>query len=150
MPSVNYRGWTTLDEDDTRELSEYEAARADGLARRWSELNHQLEQESFERQARFEEDDYDQDAPGDEYPDRQWCETDEEYQAALKDWDEQYSENRRERRARRAEVEVEMEFCVERLGAMGLRLMREYEWLNEDEDYYRLAESGNFPSMLYA
>lgn len=63
MPTVNHRGWTTLDSTDDGPDPETPrgaavSARANALMNEWSELHHAEEQEGFRRMAEYEDGGY--------------------------------------------------------------------------------------------
>jgi len=123
MPSINYRGWTFIDEN--RRVSDEDfkqiKPRADALSRRWSELHHQEEQLEFERHWRAEEQrDYD-------------FEDDEE-------WLQWHNQHILDRELHRASVEAQYQYINEELEKLGCRMMRPYEHWNEDEAYMEYAE----------
>jgi hypothetical protein len=121
------RGWTLV--NDTGEVEEGERekldAECDELARRWSALQSEIENEGFDRQARYEDgaDSFDP------YEDE-----DEATAKTLRAGDDMRRELKS--RARQTELETIEAMLAERGG----RMMRPYEHWNEDERYMAWAE----------
>jgi hypothetical protein len=140
MPS---RTWTVINEADPRIDEEYierNRARADALAREWSEANDQIERDAFDREN-------DREAGRDLYdlidwPQRNDYESTEEYDAACKAAKAQYEEAKHDRRVREEQLEVRKAFCEAQLKELGFRIERPYESWNEEERYREMAESG--------
>jgi hypothetical protein len=137
----NNRNFTWTNDDEHTEQDEHHAQ---ALARRWSALQTDIENEHFERHARYEDGcDY-------ESPECPTCDgrgvvgldnpTDEDEVGITCpdcDGDGYDKSGERARDARDAdralEIELEMELIENKLHAMGARMMRPYEHWNEDE-----------------
>jgi len=119
MPHINYRGWTELDDSSERTLTPAERARADALARRWSEILARQEQEAFVLQSRYDDYDYDPGPCCDAAENDEACDCD-----AIANAKEQLADDIREN---------EIEFIHNELEKLGARMMRPYEHWNEDE-----------------
>jgi hypothetical protein len=133
---MNLRSWTFINDDEDR--SDYDEARLNALARRWSEIHHAAEQRSFARQSDFEEG---RDCDEDECnacDGRGTTEEDQKCEAC----DGSGFDNSREKYAiqQRADEDVELEIIEAKLHSMGARMMRPYEHWNEDERYMEYME----------
>lgn len=129
MPSVNYRGFTWI--DDNVDHSESDEVRAEALAKRWSQLHHEEEQRSFRRQADYEDGHSGPEAcenclsclNGGSYEDCEYIKEMLKKQAAIE-----------------ADRNLEIELVEDKLAAIGARMMRPYEHWNEDERYMEWSE----------
>jgi len=113
------RGWTWINENDPREHTDAERATLDALARQWSALHDQEEQERFLRQGRMQDGDMDY------------------------DWDDQNERAVHEamEQVRRNQHDASVRIIEDALEALGARMMRPYEHWNEDERYMEYMES---------
>jgi len=108
----------------------------------WSQLHHDIEQEGFRAQAIYDGDEYDDGF------DPRVCECGE---GADEDGDELCVHDRKRldevdaaEAVREEGRRLRMELIEAELAGLGLRHMRAYEHMNEDEGYYRYMEEGRF------
>lgn len=172
MSSVNYRGFTWLDEN--AEHSDADEARAQALANKWSELHHEDEQRSFARMADVE------DGRDDGYEPEE-CEVcggdsflgldgkrsrhgelrtlgcgenncpDMRYGIKCPNGDcvdgrdmGPVREAKQRQQVAEEERRLEVEIVEEKLQRLGVRMNRPYEHWNEDEKYVEYMEEGRF------
>lgn len=148
MPSVSYRSWTYLDEERGEPLSEHDQARADGLARWWSELRAEDERSGWDRRRAYEDGDdcyYPFDDPGR----RSDYDSEAEYDAAVRAFEKAVEEYHRKERAVVAEREEKMRYVEEELAKLGCRMERPYEHWNEDERWIQWEEEGKHGHYSY-
>lgn len=115
MPCPNYREPKWYDED--KEHSEDDVIIVEALARQWSEINYEIEQESFARQSR------------DDYDEEPYFDSEEEQQ-----------QFEHAQRVRSNERRLHIEWIEERLHSLGARMSRPYEHWNEEERYMEYME----------
>ncbi len=123
------RGYAWL--SDEVEHSDQDCARAETLAKRWSQLHDAEEQRRFRRTSDYED-------GGDYGPEP--CEECERCVAGddgqceqIKAWEQHALEQQAER-------DLEIELVEDKLQMLGARMMRPYEHWNEDERYMEYAE----------
>lgn len=143
------RGWVPINDDDPiwgtddEPSNHYESisARADALAKWWSDLNTEAERAEWRRQSDYEDGNgYD---PGEDYPRGSWYdggEDDPQYIADVASFEAEMQKVEDARRAVIALRDEQMRYCETRLAELGVRLMRPYEHWNEDEAYMQWAE----------
>jgi hypothetical protein len=133
---VNQRGWTPIESDDRWGQDGYYdhvAPKCDALAKWWSGLHHEDEQEAFARQRAYEDGNYDNfyDEPNARYYDGGAL--DPEYIRDKTAFDIMIIEHERNTAAKVELRLAQMDFCEERLQQLGARMKRPYEHWNEDE-----------------
>lgn len=139
--------WAYLDESTDVTLSDADTARADAIAARITAILRDEERKGFEYDDRDYDYDYDYDPfEGMECGECAPCLAEEGSCTKIA---EMYTEQLRESRAARAAIELELEWLDAQLTNLGCRMMRPYEHHNEDERWFELAESGNFPGLAY-
>lgn len=125
----NNRGYIWL--NDEVDHSDHDEARAKALANRWSELHNDAEQRSFRMMA-------DRESGYDYGPEA--CEDCEACQKGDYRQCEYLLEIAKTAMEKEAERELEIELIMDKLQALGARMMRPYEHWNEDERYMEYME----------
>jgi hypothetical protein len=123
------RSWTYIDNNSPEvddETQDANTARLDALAREWSQIQTEIENEGFRRQARYEDGDCGPECEEDCYPGH-LCHDCKAQAKRISDRDA----------TRQAKLEV-IEGLLARDGA---RMMRPYEHWNEDERYMEYMEN---------
>lgn len=121
-------GWTWI--DDNSEVSDEQmdtlTPTLDALANEWTAITREIEQEGWNRQARYEDGDYGPECDDEDCWSKQPCSYCQDIAKA--------------KRNREAVREVKLEVIEGMLEKYGARIMRPYEHWNEDEQYMAYQE----------